>query len=238
MSTNNDKKRREFNSSLMQTRLEKLRGDQTQDYLAKKIGVSRQTYSDYERGKKTDPPVSMIAKLSDYYEESMDYVLNRTDYTSEDLEDIGKETGLREDSIKALQEMAHSTKEDGDVYYAYKETLETINIILSQTYYSIIQSKADNIKSKTKSPIPFYSLFQPMHDYIYSDKLDFSIDKKDLKPNDPIWIDREEGFNYTYSIGELFRAKFKDQIINCLDAFRQYVYETEVAKDGKHKTKR
>ena len=50
----------------------------SQEELAEKIGVSRQTLSKYETGE-NDIPVAILEKLADIYHTSVDYLLGRTD---------------------------------------------------------------------------------------------------------------------------------------------------------------
>lgn len=46
--------------------------------IAQYLGVSQNTYSDYELGK-INVPVDIIIKLANYYNVSTDYILNLTD---------------------------------------------------------------------------------------------------------------------------------------------------------------
>ena len=52
--------------------------DVKQIEIAHHLGVSQNTYSDYELGK-INVPVDIIIKIADYYNVSTDYILNRTD---------------------------------------------------------------------------------------------------------------------------------------------------------------
>lgn len=52
--------------------------DLTQAEIAKVIGVSQRAYSYYENGERTLTPEILI-KLSNYYNVSVDYILNITD---------------------------------------------------------------------------------------------------------------------------------------------------------------
>ena len=49
----------------------------TQKAIALELGISQQTYSDYEKGK-YDIPNEMILKIADYYKVSIDYLFERT----------------------------------------------------------------------------------------------------------------------------------------------------------------
>ena len=51
--------------------------DMNQTKLAKIIGMSQTGYSKYETGE-NDIPTNILIKLADYYDVSIDYLLNRT----------------------------------------------------------------------------------------------------------------------------------------------------------------
>ena len=51
--------------------------DKTQSQIAKVLGVSQNTYSDYELGK-INIPVDIMIKIADYYNVSLDYLVGRT----------------------------------------------------------------------------------------------------------------------------------------------------------------
>ena len=61
-------------------RIYELRNDHdlTQQQVADYLMCNRQVYARYERGLR-EIPVSMIVKLADLYETSVDYILGRTD---------------------------------------------------------------------------------------------------------------------------------------------------------------
>ena len=52
--------------------------DLTQQQIADYLTCNRQVYARYERGIR-EIPVSMLIKLADYYNTSVDYILGRTD---------------------------------------------------------------------------------------------------------------------------------------------------------------
>lgn len=52
--------------------------DLTQEKVGKAINVPQRTYSYYETGERMIPPEVLIA-LADFYNVSVDYLLNRTD---------------------------------------------------------------------------------------------------------------------------------------------------------------
>jgi len=53
--------------------------DLTQAAIAKIIGCCQNTYSDYELGK-INIPLDIMIKLADYYDVSVDYLTERTNY--------------------------------------------------------------------------------------------------------------------------------------------------------------
>ena len=52
--------------------------DMTQTDMAKNLFISQRTYSYYESGGH-DIPTEVLVRLADFYEVSVDYLLNRTD---------------------------------------------------------------------------------------------------------------------------------------------------------------
>lgn len=63
----------------MYKRIRDLREDKdlTQTQVAKILGMSQTGYSKYETGE-NDLPSSILIKLADFYDVSVDYILNRT----------------------------------------------------------------------------------------------------------------------------------------------------------------
>ena len=64
----------------MNRRIRDLREDMdlTQDKLAKYLKVHQTTYSDYERGN-LNVPIPVLIKLAEFYQTSVDYLLELTD---------------------------------------------------------------------------------------------------------------------------------------------------------------
>lgn len=64
----------------MYNRIRDLRedADMNQTQIAQKIGMSQTGYSKYETGE-NDLPTGILIKLADFYNVSVDYILNRTD---------------------------------------------------------------------------------------------------------------------------------------------------------------
>ncbi|MBR1735565.1 MAG: helix-turn-helix transcriptional regulator [Firmicutes bacterium] len=63
-------------------RIKDLREDKdiTQAYISKKLNISQRTYSYYERGEHSIPP-ELLSAIADFYNTSVDYLLNRTNIT-------------------------------------------------------------------------------------------------------------------------------------------------------------
>ena len=62
------------------SRLKEIREDKdlNQKDVAKAIGIKQQQYSEYEIGKRLIP-INYLSKLADFYDTSIDYLLNQTD---------------------------------------------------------------------------------------------------------------------------------------------------------------
>lgn len=65
---------------MLYQRIRELREDHdlTQVQMGKILSCSQRVYSNYERGE-LDIPTEILIKLADFYEVSVDYLLNRTD---------------------------------------------------------------------------------------------------------------------------------------------------------------
>lgn len=74
----------------------------SQEELAKAIGVTRLSISNYERGTRT-PDVIILNKLADTLSVTSDYLLGRSDAKKAENEDIAKRLGLSEKAIDILQ---------------------------------------------------------------------------------------------------------------------------------------
>lgn len=78
--------------------LEKLRGNLTRAELAKMLGVNATTYHNYEIGL-TEPPLSILLKLADFYNISLDSLAERqpslSDYGFKNLSEIKQDAILK-----------------------------------------------------------------------------------------------------------------------------------------------
>lgn len=66
---------------MLYQRIRELREDHdlTQVQMGKILSCSQRVYSNYERGELEDIPTEILIKLADFYEVSVDYLLNRTE---------------------------------------------------------------------------------------------------------------------------------------------------------------
>lgn len=63
---------------ILGVRLKKLRGNKTQEDVAKSIGLSRGRYAHYETNR-VEPDLETLRKLADYFNVTIDYLLGRSD---------------------------------------------------------------------------------------------------------------------------------------------------------------
>jgi transcriptional regulator with XRE-family HTH domain len=63
-------------------RLKELRGQRTQEDIAKHLGVSRARYAHYENGR-SEPDYETLEKIASFFDVSIDYLLGRTDEPKE-----------------------------------------------------------------------------------------------------------------------------------------------------------
>ncbi len=72
-----------YSSEKFRSRLRDLRinHDFTQQKIANLLGCDRSTYTYYETGK-CEPSLSSLSLLADFYQVSVDYLLDRTDVTN------------------------------------------------------------------------------------------------------------------------------------------------------------
>lgn len=108
----------------------------TQAEVANMVGVTVKTYREWEIGKyeknnyteRYYPFIDAgnLLSLSEIYEVSVDYLLDKSNFTSPENDFIGKYTGLSDDAIDAL----HLMKTGADNALWHNTELETLNFIL------------------------------------------------------------------------------------------------------------
>ena len=109
----------------LRERLIQLRGDRSQDEIAKKLNIARQTYGFYETGDR-EPNLSTLLKLSELYNVSTDYLLGHEKSTTHNREYIAQETGLEEAAIKGIQDLWINRKTGHEIMndYTFSSTEE------------------------------------------------------------------------------------------------------------------
>jgi len=86
----------------------------TQKDLATKLGIARTTYSGYENGAR-EPDLDTLKRIADFFEVSLDYLLNR---------DGSNEMKLNDDiKTKLNEEFAKLTKEEQENLLAFIERM-------------------------------------------------------------------------------------------------------------------
>lgn len=113
--------------------IRKLREEEklTQGYIAKRLGVVQQTYSNYERDN-TEVPLEHLSKLADYYEVSIDYMVGRTSFQKPATElnaeySNGKTTGAVLSKMLRLEADSREKLLDYIEFLKFKEARRGIN---------------------------------------------------------------------------------------------------------------
>lgn len=113
--------------------LKKLRGDKTQEEVAKNLGLSRARYAHYEQGR-SEPNLELIEKFANYFGVTSDYLLGLT--ASSKIDAKLEETGI------TLEELA----EKANVPLRFLQNLDNIvpdqEVDLGEQCYSYISSIA------------------------------------------------------------------------------------------------
>ena len=93
------------------TRLLELRGDKTQEYVAKHTGLTQQSYRNYESGARQANYETLI-RLADYFGVTIDYLLGRKmpDLSESRQALLDKVQTLSEDAIETLLSVANHLK--------------------------------------------------------------------------------------------------------------------------------
>lgn len=93
------------------TRLIELRGERTQDYIAKQVGLTQQSYRNYESGER-QANYETLVKLANYFGVSIDYILMcKNPNLSENRQKLlDKVQTLSEEQVAVLLSVANSLK--------------------------------------------------------------------------------------------------------------------------------
>ncbi|WP_079908237.1 helix-turn-helix transcriptional regulator [Paenibacillus sp. 32352] len=101
---------------MLLSNLEKLRisNGWTQEEIAKKIGVARTTYTNYEAGKR-EPDIETAQKIADVCGVSVDYLLGKTNVTSEEAKELEGAPEAARPIIRSLARAKELDEEDFDI---------------------------------------------------------------------------------------------------------------------------
>jgi len=120
--------------SVLAERLRWLRQEDgiSQEELGSKIGVTRQSISDYENGKK-NPRWDLVVELAKHYGVSLDYLLGITDSKSKSqvVQEVSNEIGLSDNAINILRKR----KKDKIYIHALSFLIENKNTLDMITEY-------------------------------------------------------------------------------------------------------
>lgn len=112
-------------------RLKQLRAEKgvLQSDLATIANVSSKTISSYEQGN-SEPNIDTLVKLSNYFSVSVDYLIGKTAYRTEENEAIAKSIPLPDNFIEHLKIFANTPLADID-----RNVLDVINLILENDIF-------------------------------------------------------------------------------------------------------
>ncbi|RKI36739.1 XRE family transcriptional regulator [bacterium D16-51] len=112
----------------------------TQTELAKKMNVAKTTIASYEQGK-NEPNLSMLIKIADYFNVSIDYLLGNSDGRIISDQELYDRLGLTDEAICSLEQLCNLSK----LNEHNKKLLKNINILLSD--YETLSAISDYLNS-------------------------------------------------------------------------------------------
>lgn len=99
-----------FGERLKKARLKK---GMTQEFVAKKLGITFQALSNYERGLR-DPDNELLRKMADLYNVTADYLLGRTEYRTfidTQAAHVAEGPPIAEDALNKIEEIIKRERE-------------------------------------------------------------------------------------------------------------------------------
>lgn len=140
-----------YNIRLRELRLSK---NLTLKALAEDLGLKESALSKYERSER-EPNIDMLITFANYFDVSVDYLIGKTDFKSNDSQAISKELGLSEQSIEVLKKLSASksfpTINNLDLLEAVIQHQEFTTLIDKIIEY-LLFDLADEISIKTTNP--------------------------------------------------------------------------------------
>lgn len=151
-----------FNNNLNYSRIKELRevNNISQNDMAIYLGISRATYTQFENMKRAVFPTKKINLIANYFNVSIDYLLNFNDtknYVITNLDINWKLSGLRIKEIRKENKLYQSTlEEELGLSYSYLSKVENGKRLINIEYLYAICNKynvsADYLLGRTDEP--------------------------------------------------------------------------------------
>ncbi len=171
----------------------------TQEYMAKKLGLTKPTVNKYENGG-TFPPVHVLLKYAEKFHVSMDYLCGRCAATDAKNYPISRELGLTDEAIETLKYINNKSDDFNDYKTIISSFIgnrkETYNLlvhlfILAKAQYmggyanpeQLLDVMTTDIKDYIEKFVitPIFSIFQ-QHSDIFDKKIN-DIQFKQIEKN-------------------------------------------------------
>lgn len=177
-------------------RLKQLRGNKSQDDVAKDIGISRGALSYYEKGER-NPDINILSSIAKYYNVSADYLLGLSDTPTLSVEEkaICDTIGLSQNSVDILKIHAQrarqtpvkddESEDDWELIMWSYLSLQAINIIIGDPellsniasyFFTEYTHYTDFYGGDIYHPISSLELFDSKFHISYSNDYDFLSD--------------------------------------------------------------
>lgn len=162
------KENSKFNEVFRKLVDDKENGEETQDKIAKKIGVSRQNVGKWlSYDNPTTPDIITLGKIADAYNVSTDYLLDRTDVKSPqaDKRAVCDYTGLSQEAVEELVRL-RDYEDDSLASYDYEDVENHLQMIGLINIFIGTRFKTKNIDGKELEETYFSLIMQTVLQYI------------------------------------------------------------------------
>ncbi len=180
----------------------------TQSELAPKLNLSRDALANFETRTDRQIPFDRLIEIADYFNTSVDYLIGRIDIqnSNADIQYIGKETGLNDESIEILQELKKFSP----------EVIDTINYLIKQekifpiSDFSFISNNNEDMEKNEKKALENYNKAEEYWDDLHlkilstisnyynvniADEIIYIDKKNNIKSKDDFSTDFQRGIN-------------------------------------------
>lgn len=173
----------------MKNRIKELRNEKglTLKEMSKDIGVSNNTISQYENGKRS-PSIDMIFKIAKYFNVSIDELLDNNDYSSNiPLFLLFNREPSNDDYINYIKSLEGQYE---DYFDAFKKL--PINFIYD--FFNWTKSNQSLLESEDKKDQyhGIIDIAKSLDEYIHSVQVNVDSDKNRIKINDSVNVNSEE----------------------------------------------